>query len=660
MVDNTWLDKIESPDDLKGLNLEALQSLARELRRYIAETCSRNGGHFAPSLGVVELTLALLTVYDTPEDKIVWDVGHQAYPYKILTGRRDAFPSIRKMGGLSGFLKREESPYDAFGAGHASTAISAALGMALARDKKGENHRVVAMVGDGSMTGGLCYEALNNFGQEKPDMLVILNDNEMSISPNIGGISHYFNQLLTTDFYNRYKQSAKELIRKAGAVGERAIGITHRVEGSIKNLILPEETIFEKMGIRYLGPVDGHNLEELLEILEQLRDLSGPMLLHVKTKKGKGYAYSESDPERWHSGADFEIDTGEKVAPAKSKRADTPPTPTYTEVFGKTLVELAEKDERVVAISAAMAVGTGLSEFAKAFPERFHDVGIAETHAVTCAAGMACEGLRPVVTIYSTFLQRAIDHIAHDVALQKLHVTFAIDRAGLVGADGPTHHGAFDLTYLRMWPGVVVMAPRDEEQLRAMMATAASYEDGPICYRYPRAHGVGAPTDGPLEPVEIGTGEVLRLADEKAQSRVVIVSIGTMAWRAMSVAEGLEKMGIAASVADARFVKPLDENLIKGLAKSHDLVVTLEDNVITGGFGSAVGELLHANAVATPLMALGLPDQWVEHGGIEELFESVGLGVDAITQRIAERFDLRESGPAELKQRRVETKKAHR
>ena len=628
------LDSIQSPQDLKGLRLETLQVLAAEIRQTIARTCSSNGGHFAPSLGVVELTIALLYSLDTPADKIVWDVGHQTYPYKLLTGRAREFHTLRQLGGLSGFPKREESPYDAFGTGHASTSISAALGMALARDRRQENYRVVAVCGDGAMTGGLCYEALNNLGYLRPDMLIILNDNRMSISPNIGAMSRYFNQLITTGLYNRSKETAEDLITRVPAVGKRVVGFSQRLERSIKNLILPEETIFEKMGIRYLGPVDGHDLRLLIDTLEHIRDLKGPILLHVKTVKGKGYPYSESDPERWHSGADFEVSTGEKVENGKTPGKPAARPPTYTEVFSRTLVDLAETDERIVAITAAMEVGTGLDRFGERFPDRLFDVGIAESHAVCCAAGMACEGLRPVVAIYSSFLQRAFDQIIHDVALQNLPVTFALDRAGIVGDDGPTHHGVFDLSYLRMIPGMVIMAPRDEQQLRRMMATAATYDKGPIAYRYPRGRAAGVSLEEPVRPIPIGTGEILREPWNASEKRAAILSIGTIAANALAAADLLAAAGIGAAVADMRFVKPLDRELLARLAQEYELLVTLEENVVSGGFGSGVNEALGEMGQAKTALILGIPDQWVEQGPCSELLQRCGLDPESIAARI--------------------------
>ncbi|NQU44534.1 1-deoxy-D-xylulose-5-phosphate synthase [bacterium] len=639
MQETTWLKKITSPKDLKGLRLETLESIASEIRRIIAQTCSRNGGHFAPSLGVVELTIALHYALNTPEDRLVWDVGHQTYSHKLLTGRAQSFHTLRLADGISGFPRRNESPYDNFGVGHASTAISAALGMALARDRRGEKNRVVAICGDGAMTGGLCYEALNNVGYLRPDMLIILNDNKMSISPNIGAISRHFNFLITNQIYNRSKETAEDLMNRVPAVGKRVVDFSQRLERSIKNLIVPEETIFEKMGIRYLGPVDGHDMAGLIEILEHVRDLKGPILLHVKTTKGKGYEYSELDPESWHSNYGFKISTGEKVDVNPGSESSAPLVPTYTEVFSETLTELAEKDDRIVAITAAMAKGTGLDTFARRFPDRLYDVGIAESHAVCSAAGMACEGLRPVVAIYSSFMQRAFDQIIHDVALQKLPVTFALDRAGLVGDDGPTHHGVFDIAYLRMIPDLVVMAPRDEEQLRRMVATAAAYEDGPIAYRYPRGKAVGVPVEaGPPATIEIGTGDILSEPQEMGK-KVAILSLGPIATNALAAAKILGQAGIGTGVVDMRFVKPLDRPLLSRLAQEYDLLVTLEDSCLPGGFGSAVNEALGEIDFHKRALTLGLPDRWIEQGSVEELFLRNGLDPRGIARQIEEALE---------------------
>jgi 1-deoxy-D-xylulose-5-phosphate synthase len=632
------LDKVQSPADLKGLSQETLEEICGEIRSMVAEVCSRNGGHFAPALGVVELTVALHFVLNTPHDKIVWDVGHQSYPHKLLTGRVKEFSTLRQLDGISGFPRRDESPYDTFGVGHASTSISAALGMALARDQKDEKHRVVAVCGDGAMTGGLCFEALNNLGYLAPDMLVILNDNKMSISPNIGAMSRYFNQIVTTDLYNKSKATAENIINRVPAFGKKMVEFSQRLERSIKGLIIPEETFFEKMGIRYLGPVDGHDLKTLIEILNQVKDLKGPILLHVKTVKGKGYPYSESDPEAWHSNSDFVVSTGEKMNGRSVVPVSNVPPPTYTEVFGKTLSALAGVDGRIVAITAAMGKGTGLDIFGEAHPERLFDVGIAEAHAVCSAAGMACEGLRPVVAIYSSFYQRAIDQIIHDVALQKLPVTFALDRAGLVGDDGPTHHGVFDLSFLRMIPDLVVMAPRDEREFQRMIVTAAQYE-GPIAYRYPRSRGLGLPLESDIQkvhPIRIGQGEIIREPGSGEEKNVAFLTIGTIATNALRAAELLEEQGFGAAVVDMRFVKPLDRGLLTQIAHEYDLLVTVEENVRAGGFGSAIREALEEIDFHKSILTLGIPDRFVEHGPIPELLKRVNLDAISIADRVKE------------------------
>ncbi|MFP4381652.1 MAG: 1-deoxy-D-xylulose-5-phosphate synthase [Candidatus Sumerlaeia bacterium] len=635
MKPTPWLEKIKSPEDLRGLRYETLEEICSEIRETVAEVCSCNGGHFAPSLGVVELTVALHRVMDTPKDRLVWDVGHQSYPHKLLTGRFEQFPTLRQMGGLSGFPKRDESPYDTFGVGHASTAISAATGMALARDQQGEDYRVIAVCGDGAMTGGLCYEALNNLGYIGPDMLIILNDNKMSISPNIGAMSHYFNQIVTTDLYNKSKATAETLINRVPAFGKKMVDFSQRLERSIKNLIIPEETVFEKMGIRYLGPVDGHDLKTLIDILNHIKDLKGPILLHVKTVKGKGYPYSENDPEKWHSGADFIISTGEQAIGENQAAPKKHVAPSYTDVFGTTLAKLADKDERIVGITAAMATGTGLDLFAEKHPKRLYDVGIAESHAVCCAAGMACDGLKPVVAIYSSFYQRAYDQIIHDVALQKLPVTFALDRAGLVGHDGPTHHGVFDLSFLRVVPDLVVMAPRDEQEMQRMMKTAAEY-DGPIAYRYPRSRGWGLPLEDDADKIQtipIGQAEIIREPGSGEEKNVAFLSIGTMAYQAHQAADMLQEQGFGAAVVDMRFVKPLDREMLTRIASEYELIVTLEENVRAGGFGSAVREALEEIDFHKSVLTIGIPDAFIEHGPIPELFKKAGLDAISIADR---------------------------
>lgn len=620
-----WLAKIDDPADLRGLETEQLREVCAELRDLILRVMAVNGGHLASSLGAVELAVALHYVFNTPRDQLVWDVGHQAYPHKILTGRRDSFETIRKYHGISGFLKRSESPYDAFGAGHASTSISAALGMALARDSRGGVEKVVSITGDGAMTGGLCYEALNNLGNAQTDMLVILNDNRMSISKNTGALASYFNKIVTTSLYNRRHRDFAEFIKRLPG-GESMARVGHKIEEGIKGLILPG-LFFEELGIRYLGPIDGHDLEVLIPTLVKVRGLKGPILLHVDTVKGKGRNYSESDPIRWHSppAPNFDLDTGE-IAPKK------PSPPSFSSVFAQQLAEIARRDDTIVAISAAMLEGTALTVFEKEFPKRTFDVGIAEGHAVVSAAGMACQGLRPVVCIYSTFLQRATDHIIHDVAIQNLPVVFSLDRAGLVGSDGPTHHGVFDLTYLRMIPNMVVMAPKDEHELRDMTLTACEYGKGPIALRFPRGKAAG-PFDPahPAGKLPIGKGEVLKQGD-----RVCLIGIGSMVGHALEAAGRLSEEGVEVGVVNARFVKPLDRDLLADLAKRYETLITIEDNVKMGGFGSAVNEALIEMGTGKTAHVMGVPDQFVTHGTQAELYDLCGLSGEAIAATVRE------------------------
>ncbi|MCL5269611.1 MAG: 1-deoxy-D-xylulose-5-phosphate synthase [bacterium] len=635
-----WLERIKEPRDIRGLPIDQLKEIAGEIRDEILRVTATNGGHLASSLGVVELTLALHYVFDTPRDRIVWDVGHQAYAHKLLTGRAGRFHTIRKEGGLSGFLRRSESPYDAYGAGHASTSMSAALGMAIARDRKGEDYKVVSVTGDGAMSGGICYEALNNAGMLKTDLLMILNDNEMSISPNVGALAHYFNRIITTHFYNEKRRGAIEFIKRLPA-GQRFLNLTNRVEESVKGLIVPG-ILFEELGVRYLGPVDGHNLEDLIPILRKVHGFSGPILLHVITVKGKGRDYAEADPVTFHSPPlHFNAESGE--APATE-----PGPPTFTEVFAESLTAEARADGRIVALTAAMLEGTGLTRFQEEFPDRTYDVGIAEEHAVIQAAGMACEGLRPWVCIYSSFMQRAIDPILHDVALQKLPVAFALDRSGIVGADGPTHHGVFDLTYLRMIPDMVVMAPMDGAELRDMIHTAAHYDAGPIAVRFPRGKtAAGDNLTSPPRRLPIGRGQVLIEGED-----VCLVGIGTMAAHALEAARLLEAGGIRVGVINARFAKPLDRDLILRAACRYSCLITVEDNAVAGGFGAAVLELLaigdarapagDARSMAAPgesrdeprVITLGIPDQFVEHGSPASLYHQCGLSAEAIAARV--------------------------
>jgi 1-deoxy-D-xylulose-5-phosphate synthase len=613
------LESIASPAEIRGADLATLEELASQIRHKIVETVSSNGGHLASSLGAVELSIALHYVYETPRDKIVWDVGHQGYPHKLLTGRASRFHTLRKRGGLSGFLRRSESEYDVFGAGHAGTSISAAVGLALARDVKGDSFKVVAVIGDGSLTCGLPFEGLNNAGHSGTDITVVLNDNEMSISENVGALAKYLNSLVQSRFYNKSKEEAFALVRRAPA-GDRIIRLVHRLEESTKGLILPS-IFFEDLGFRYIGPVDGHNLDELIRTFRRVRQWKGPVLVHAITCKGKGYKVAESDAVFWHSPPKFEAETGEyKKSTALS----------YTHVYGKTLVELAEADERVVAITAAMATGTGLVEFSEKFPRRFFDVGIAEAHAVTSAAGMAIEGLRPFVTIYSTFLQRAFDSIIHDVALQNLPVIFAMDRAGFVGFDGPTHHGLLDIAYMRIIPNMVVMAPRDEAELRDMMLTAKNYHGGPIAFRYPRAAVGGTDISRPPREIPIGKAELVH----EGSSPVCLLSYGHIYANVMAAADILKERGLDVTIVNARFAKPLDVDMLRWAAERHEFVFSVEEGCAAGGFGSAVNEAFDEMGIGARCHILAVPDRFIEHGEQAWQQEEAGLSPSRIAERI--------------------------
>ncbi len=627
-----FLPAIHGPADVRALPEAALAPLASEVRARIIDVISRTGGHFAPSLGAVELAVALVHLFSPPEDRIIWDVGHQAYAWKVLTGRNDRFETIRQYRGLSGFLRRSESPSDAFGAGHASTSLAAALGMALARDRQKQNHKIVAVIGDGAMTGGLAYEALNNIGLNRVNMLVVFNDNEMSISENVWSIHKAFNNLTTSTLYNDAKRDLESFVRRH-KLGDRLLSLAQRVEESIKGLFVPG-LFFEELGLRYFGPVDGHNLTQLVAMLRKVKDLPGPIVLHVITKKGKGYRFSEADPMTYHGVTKLEVSTGEM--------AQSSGPPSYTKVFAETLVKLATENKNVVGITAAMPSGTGLDFFKEHHPDRFIDVGIAEECAVTMAAGMACDGLIPVVAVYSTFLQRAFDQIIHDVALQNLHVVFAMDRGGIVGADGPTHHGVFDLSYLRMIPNMVLMAPRDEQELRRMLRTAVEYKQGPIALRFPRGNGKGLDLSTAFPALEIGRAEMLR----EGNSGILLLAVGAMVAHALEAAELLKRNhGLSATVVDARFIKPLDEALLARLIPSHPHIFTLEDNALAGGFGSGVREALERldSSGAIRLHAFGIPDRFLEHGRPEELYREAGLMPDQVASEVAARVAGRSS-----------------
>ena len=622
------LPRINSPDDLKGLSVRELEELASEIREFIIDTISKVGGHLGASLGVVELTLAVHYVFNAPRDKIIWDTGHQGYVHKIITGRRDVFHTIRQFKGISGFLKRSESIYDVFGAGHASTSISAALGIATARDFDGQDYKVVAIIGDGAMTAGLAYEAMNNAGVLKKNLIVILNDNNMSISPNVWAVSKYFTELIASSHYNKLKSFVWDLTGQLDSVGDRIRKLAARVEGGVKAIITPG-MLFEALGFRYFGPVNGHNIQKLIRILSEIKNLNGPILLHVITQKGKGYKPAEEDEQKLHGVTPFDKVTG------KMYKSDKPQPPSYTKVFGEAVVQLARQNSKIVGITAAMPEGTGLNILKKEIPERFFDVGIAEQHAVTFSAGLATEGYIPICAIYSTFLQRAFDQIIHDVALQHLHVVFALDRAGLVGADGPTHHGAFDLSYLRLIPNMVIMAPKDESELRDMLYTATIYNKGPVAIRYPRGNGVGVPLKENFDLIEIGKAEILREGDD-----IAILAVGSMVYPSLKASEKLSSYGIEAMVVNMRFVKPLDEELLDYVFERFDKVVTVEENTIRGGFGSAVLEYAAMRGVKNVKFLIhGIPDEFIEHGTQNELWRMLKLDPDGIVERIIEAFD---------------------
>jgi len=610
------LATINSPQDLKKLPPELLPQLAREIRDKIIATVSKTGGHLAPSLGVVELTIALHYVFNTPRDKIIWDVGHQAYAHKLLTGRQARFHTLRQYGGISGFPKRAESPYDSLDTGHSSTSISAALGMACGRCLKRERGRVLAVIGDGALTAGLAYEGLNNAGDLNKNLIVVFNDNGMSIAPNVGALTSFFSRKLTGRYMVLLKKQVEYLLRSFPGIGEELLAWARKSEEALKGFFTPG-MLFEAMKFNYLGPVKGHRLDHLIETFENVKNLEGPVLVHVLTTKGKGYAPAENDPTGFHGLGKFDPDTG--IATKSVSQV-----PSYTQVFGETLVRLAQENKNIVAITAAMPDGTGLVDFRSRFPDRFFDVGICEQHAVTFAAGLALEGMRPVATIYSTFLQRAYDQVLHDVCLQNLPVVFALDRGGIVGEDGETHQGLFDLSYLRSLPNMVLMAPKDEDELRHMLYTAMDHP-GPIAMRYPRGQGVGVKFSSTLHRVPIGKAEVLREGED-----LLILAIGATVYPALAAAEELEKRGYQATVVNARFVKPLDDNLILTLAARRGRVLTVEENVLQGGFGSAVLELLMDRGLLVPVKRLGIPDVFVEQGAPALLREKYGLDAKGI------------------------------
>ena len=616
------LDKIESPKDVRKLDRRQLPQLAQEIRDAIIDTVSKVGGHFGGNLGIVELTLALHYVFDTPRDQIVFDTGHQSYPHKLITGRRDTFHTIRQHNGISGFCKREESEYDVFNAGHASTSISAALGIAVARDLRKEDYKVVAVIGDGALSGGLALEGLNQAGHLKRRLMIILNDNDMSISTNVGAMSGYLNSIIKGQRYNQAKDLAKGVMDRVPLIGGKLHGLAHDMEQVLKNMVVPG-TLFEELGFKYLGPYDGHDLPGLIEILEKNKDYNGPILIHVITKKGKGYTPAEDKPIWSHGVTPFDIPSGEV------KKASSPQPPSFTAFFAEALIELAKKDPRIVAITGAMPEGTGLDKFAKALPERMFDVGIAEEHAVTFCGGLATQGMKPIAAIYSTFLQRAFDQVFHDVAIMDLPVVFALDRAGIAGQDGPTHHGIYDMAYLRIFPNMICMAPKDENELRHMVKTAFG-TGHPTSLRYPRGNGFGVELDAEIRSLPVGKGEVMREGENGA-----IFAIGAEAWPAFRAGEILARDGIEIAVINARFIKPLDDELIQRFCKPGAKIVTVEEGSLAGGFGSAIMERCEALGITgVDFHRIGIPDEYVHHGTQDVLRAQYDLHAEGIAKRV--------------------------
>ncbi|MEP6741879.1 MAG: 1-deoxy-D-xylulose-5-phosphate synthase [bacterium] len=623
------LENIHSPADLRRLPVEQLQPVADEIRQYILETMSRVGGHTGASLGAIELAVALHYAFDTPQDRLVWDVGHQAYAHKILTGRRQELPTIKQYGGISGFLRRDESEYDTFGAGHASTSLSAALGMAIARDKKGEDYNVVALIGDASLAGGMAMEAINQAGHLKSRLIVVLNDNEMSIAPAVGALTGYLNRIRGAHQYHRFKEEVEETLLSIPSVGERLHHAAKTVKDAIAAAVLPGALVNE-LGFKYIGYVDGHNPRALVAAFREAQQIKdGPVIVHALTTKGKGHPRAEKDYYRWHATGPFDLKSGDAI---KSKVA----APTYTTVFGNTLAELMGRDEKIIALTAAMPDGTGICTALEQYPERSFDVGIAEQHCVTFAAGMSCEGLKPVCAIYSTFLQRGFDQLVHDVCIQNLNVKFCLDRGGVAGGDGPTHHGLLDIAYLRGVPNIVLMAPKDEAEMRDMLFTMVEHV-GPAAMRYPRGSGIGVAIDKEPKLMEIGKGEILRDGGE-----VAIVAYGSMVHPGLQAAENLAKEKIETTVVNARFVKPLDAQLLLALAQTKRLIVTVEEAYLAGGFGSAVLELLEENGLQDKVrvVRMGIPDRLVTHGDPKLLLAKYGLDADGIYMRVKESIDV--------------------
>ena len=624
------LSELSHPNQLHGLSIHQLEQIARQIREKHLETIAASGGHLGPGLGVVELTLALYQTLDLDHDKVIWDVGHQAYPHKLITGRYNNFHTLRQKNGVAGYLKRSESKFDHFGAGHASTSISAGLGMALARDMKGETFKVVSVIGDGALTGGMALEAINHAGHlPNTNLMVVLNDNEMSISPNVGAIPRYLNKMRLSPPVQFLKDNLEEQFKHLPFVGETFTPEMQRIKEGMKRLAVPKVgAVFEELGFTYIGPIDGHNLEELITTFNQAHQMPGPVLVHVATVKGKGYAIAEKDQVGYHAQNPFNLATGKAIPSTKPK------PPSYSKVFAETLIKLAEENPKIVGITAAMATGTGLDKLQAKLPDQYIDVGIAEQHAATLAAGLACEGIRPVCAIYSTFLQRAYDQIIHDICIQKLPVFFCLDRAGIVGADGPTHQGLYDIAYLRCVPNLVLMAPKDEAELQRMLVTGIDYTDGAIAMRYPRGNGYGVPLmEEGWEPLEIGKGEILRSGDD-----LLILGYGSMVYPALQTAEILNEHGISATVVNARFVKPLDTELILPLAQRIGKVVTMEEGCLMGGFGSAVAEACMDQNIPVSLLRLGVPDQLVDHAKPDQSFAELGLTPSQMADRVLQRF----------------------
>ncbi|WP_270170474.1 1-deoxy-D-xylulose-5-phosphate synthase [Paenibacillus sp. SYP-B4298] len=617
------IENINDPNDLKQLSMEQLPQLAEEIRQFLIEKLSSTGGHLAPNLGVVELTLILHYLYNSPEDKIIFDVGHQSYVHKILTGRRDRFDTLRKFKGLCGFVKRAESEHDVWEAGHSSTSLSAAIGMAMARDFKGESNKVIAVIGDGALTGGMALEALNHIGHEKRDLIVVLNDNEMSIAPNVGAIHNYLGRIRSDKHYQKAKDELQHFLNKIPAIGGKLAKTAERVKDSLKYMVV-SGMLFEEFGLTYLGPVDGHDLEKLAEVFQQANNVSGPVLVHILTTKGKGYQPAEADSHKWHGISPYKMESGQLL------KAVGPPM--YTEVFSEALIELAAVDKRIVAVTPAMPGGSGLVKFSELYPGRMIDVGIAEQHAATMSAALAMEGLKPVFAVYSTFLQRAYDQVVHDICRQNLNVIFAIDRAGFVGADGETHHGVYDIPFLRHIPNLVLMMPKDENELRHMMKTAVDYNDGPIAVRYPRVNGRGVDIDAQMKPIPIGSWETLRDGES-----AVIITLGPMIQVAEEAAELLKRDGLSVKIVNARFIKPLDEEMLVALAKETPHMLVLEEGAVLGGLGSAVLEFYSLRGMDEPIVRLmGIPDEFIEHGSIKEQRQETGLTAEHVAAEIVD------------------------